>query len=336
MKWISIVVFFVMLHVEVPALAKDYLFVGNTYDKTISVITIPDHVLSRTLDVGGLIDDVRVSPDGKVMYVGFLDGARDTTTPHLVKAFDLHSGEEIWATETRGLPNHFDLSADGKTLIVPTSSEGWLHVIDTATGEIRQSLRVGFGAHSAHFSPDEKTAYIGLIQEEALIAVDLEKLEIARSYPMGAGVRPLAISNDGTKAHMQLSGLNGFRTLDLQSGHVLTTVHHAPLQNPEMTTYPYTVVHALALTSDGTRLFIGHSTDDYAVLYDASTFELLGRVPVGEEPAWAAVSPDGRFGYTSNRGDHTLSIISLTDMKEVKRLKVGLYPQRMYAVSLPD
>jgi YVTN family beta-propeller protein len=40
-------------------------------------------------------------------------------------------------------------------------------------------------------------------------------------------------------------------------------------------------------------------------------------------------SRDGKFAYISNRRDNTISVLSLGDRKEVSRIKVGEFPQRM-------
>jgi YVTN family beta-propeller protein len=40
-------------------------------------------------------------------------------------------------------------------------------------------------------------------------------------------------------------------------------------------------------------------------------------------------SLNGDFAYVSNRRDSTISVISVPERKEVTRIKVGEFPQRM-------
>ena len=43
---------------------------------------------------------------------------------------------------------------------------------------------------------------------------------------------------------------------------------------------------------------------------------------------------DGRFCFVSSRKSDTVSVISFDDGRELARIKVGTYPQRMWAVAI--
>jgi YVTN family beta-propeller protein len=47
-------------------------------------------------------------------------------------------------------------------------------------------------------------------------------------------------------------------------------------------------------------------------------------------------SADGAYAYVSNRKSDNLSVISVRELKEVKRIGVGKYPQRLRIVDVPS
>ena len=81
------------------------------------------------------------------------------------------------------------------------------------------------------------------------------------------------------------------------------------------------------LELDGALIALGIGGN--TAIYSMPDLQLLGTVPVGREPNWVTFSRDSKFAYVSNRRDNTLSVISIPERKEVARLKVGEFPQRM-------
>jgi len=45
-------------------------------------------------------------------------------------------------------------------------------------------------------------------------------------------------------------------------------------------------------------------------------------------------SSDGQFAYVTNRGSNDVSIISVAELKELQRVKVGTYPKRLQVVNV--
>ena len=107
------------------------------------------------------------------------------------------------------------------------------------------------------------------------------------------------------------------------------TVHLPSLGVPLPMGWPQTVNHGLALTADGRLLLAAGSMKDFVAIYQVSDMSLLATIPVGKDPNWIVFSPDERFAYVSNRGEHTVSVISMADRKEIARLKAGKLPMRM-------
>jgi len=315
----------------------ELLYVANNHDGTVSVISIPEFKVTGEINVnpdqalretGGntYADDVVLSSDGSRMYIS-RGGLRD------VAAFGLPDGNLLWRVGTDGLADHFALSPDGNRLFVSVYSEDRVHVIDTEEGKELARIASCSGPHVIRFSPDGRRVYNGCMIGDALDVIDAASLKVTRRYSFLEGVRPFEVSADERKAWVQLTRLHGLVELDLREGRVTKTVHlPVPPGVNAQQDFPHTAHHGLALNPEGTRLCVAATVADYVALLSVPELDLLSTVAVGSEPSWAITSLDGRYCYVSSRKNDTVSVISFDDGRELARIKVGKYPQRMWTV----
>lgn len=318
--------------------ATEFLYVANNHGGTVSVIAIPEFEVVREIDIiadqplgetgaSTYADDIVVSADGSRMYVS-RGGLRD------VAAFSLPGGDLLWRLDTDGLADHFALSPDEKTLFVSVYSEDRAHVIDTAEGRELARVATCSGPHGMRFSADGRRVYNGCMIGDALDVIDAASFEVTRRYSFLEGVRPFEISRDERKAWVQLTRMHGFVEIDLEEGRVTKTVHlPVPPGVTAQQDFPHTAHHGMTLNPAGTRLCVAGTVANYVALLSVPALDLLATVPVGSEPSWAISSLDGRYCYVSSRRNDTVSVIAFDDGREVARIGVGSYPQRMWAVA---
>ena len=318
--------------------ATELLYVANNHAGTVSVIAIPEFEVVDTIDVmadqslaepggGTYADDVVLTADGSRMFVS-RGGLRD------VAAFSLPGGDLLWRVPTDGLADHFALSPDGRLLFVSVYSEDRAHVIDTAEGQELARIATCSGPHGMRFSPDGQRVYNGCMIGDELAVIDASSFEVTRRHNFLEGVRPFEIARDEKKAWIQLTRLHGLVEFDLDEGRVTKTIH---LPVPEGVTaqraFPHTAHHGLALNPDGSRLCAAGTVADYVALLTVPALDLVSTVTVGREPSWAISSIDGKYCFVSSRKADTVSVISFEDGREMARIDVGSYPQRMWAVA---
>jgi len=75
---------------------------------------------------------------------------------------------------------------------------------------------------------------------------------------------------------------------------------------------------AIALSPDGSALWVGGNAANVVYRIGAETLEVEGQVETGTKPIRVAMHPSGRWAVTSNYGDGSLSVID-TDIGEVSR-----------------
>lgn len=335
----NFVVLALFLATAVPA--KEYLYIHNTDSGTVSKIAIPEHEVVSTIDVGLQIDYLAKSPDNRVLYVNRIE----LIDPELGKwgdsgeliAFDTRTDEELWRVQLDGMPNHHTVSADGRYVYVPYFNDYWLAVVDTEQRAVVDKIFVGMGGHVTKLSPDGKRLYVGSMYWNHIAIVDLEKREMIERLNFPELVRPFEFTQDESRLYVQLSSLHGFVEVDRQTGERQTHL----LPDPEGLAvpgerYPRTVNHGIELIKDETELWIVATAIDQLMVYSHPELELVTSIPVGSYPNAVTFDGDQRYAYTGNPRSNDVSVVDTATYREIARIPVGLYPQRMVVIDVPE
>ena len=141
--------------------------------------------------------------------------------------------------------------------------------------------------------------YVTLIAAGKFLKIDthdfLVKGEVAGITKAGM----IQISPDGTKAYVSRSSTSDpiFNTVFVVNIQNMTKIKEILLPAPG-------VPHGIALTPDGSKLYVANLTLDRISIVDAVNDEFVDDIvlPAGTEPMQAATSPDGNYLYISARG----------------------------------
>ncbi|HEX8099357.1 MAG TPA: serine/threonine protein kinase, partial [Actinomycetota bacterium] len=168
------------------ATTQNVLLVGNNWDGTVDVVNpktfkklgrinvAPDYqscieqpspdqaapcTINNELAAEGhpqLVDDIRVSPDGAVLYV---------SRPSMgdVAAFDLLTRQMLWRVDIGMRTDHLALSPDGRELLVSVTLDRVVDVIDTQQAAIVDQIPAGDFPHENEYSEDGGLIYDGSI-----------------------------------------------------------------------------------------------------------------------------------------------------------------------------
>jgi DNA-binding beta-propeller fold protein YncE len=364
------------------AATVDVLLVGNNWDGTVDVIhprtfarldridvapdfeqrlaeMTPDQRAARELNNefaaeghDQLVDDMRVSPDGTILYVSRPSlgdaAAFDLTTVAPGRGSSL--GRRLaWHTNVSGYrSDHTALSPDGGRLLVSATITNVIEVIDTATGTIVDQIPTGDFPHENDYSHDGTLIFNGSIgrviapDDPALDAgkgnrwltiADAATHAVRKVIDFGVGIRPFVVLPDNRTMYVQLSFFHGFVEYDLEQARALRTVN-LPLseeaQQLRREDYPLdSAHHGIALNRRSTRICIAATVSNYAAILHRRSLRVVRYVPVGRKPYWATSSTDGRYCFVANSDTDDVSVISYGRAREVARLPVGDHPQRM-------
>jgi YVTN family beta-propeller protein len=321
--------------------AAEFAYLENSDSGDVSVISIPGHEVVSTIKLGPFLDDVTASHDGRILYVNRYDslgtGDKHVAESGEVIAVSTETEQVLWRTRVDGWPNHLSISLDDRLLYVPLFNTLWMEVIDTQEHKVVKKFQIGFGGHGTRLSPDGKRIYVGSMLTDVLTVFDLETLKPVKTLPFKAAVRPFAFLHDESTLYVQLSRLHGFEVVDLSNDKIVREVL-LPALGPDVARpkfYPHTYNHGLELSPDEKLLFASGGIGNYVCVYSVPDLTLRATIPVGREPNWIAFSQDGSYAYVTNRKSDNVSVISVRDLKEIKRIPVGTYPQRIRTLLVP-
>ncbi|HET6985636.1 MAG TPA: glutaminyl-peptide cyclotransferase, partial [Kribbella sp.] len=210
-------------------------------------------------------------------------------------------------------PRHAGPQPDGTAV----TTYGWRV---TPAGEQTQLGEKPFGSA---LSPDGK--YLAISNDgtrtQSLSLVETSSGKVLQSLPYSSPQAlfiGLAWSPDGNKLYAAAGGNDKIRVYS-RAGAQLTEV--APITVPKGS-FP----SGLAVSGDGSRLFVANNGSGALSAVDTATGQVLGAVATGPNPFTVGLTADGRTAYVSNWGTTTVSAVDTATMTVRKTLQVGSHP----------
>lgn len=135
----------------------------------------------------------------------------------------------------------------------------------------------------------------------------------------------IQISPDGTKAYVSRSSTSDpiFNTIFVINITNMTEINQILLP-------AFGVPHGIALTPDGTKLYVANLSEDRISIVDATTDEFVEDIVLsqGTEPMQTTISPDGNYLYVSARGTSKMLVIDTATRSVID--EVGVSPGPMH------
>jgi YVTN family beta-propeller protein len=165
-------------------------YVANKNDRRfVSVIDLQSRKMVGSIDMPNGTQGITASPDGKQVL------AMDLTDPKIAvidTATDKVTGHVAIAGAKRGLWRA-RYSPDGKRLLVASSAENDVHVLDAADpGGPQHTIKTGRTPFGIAFTADSRTALIGNHGDGSVDVLDLQSLTLVRNFKAGAGIEALS------------------------------------------------------------------------------------------------------------------------------------------------
>lgn len=333
----------ILLTISLGAQAKEILYIHNTFSGEISKISIPEHEVIGEIEIGFYMDYVNKSPDNETLYVNRIYGdIPGAIAPNIgidgeLIAIDTRTDAIKWRLDLDGMPHHMSASKDGKYVFIPYYDTWYLAVVDVDERQIVKKIFIGHGGHGTKVSANGEHLYVGSMMNDTLTVVDTKTLEVVNRFGFRDAVRPFAITKDESTIYVQQSWLHGFIVLDPKTRDQ-HTVHLPDLgkEVPMPDFYPHNVNHGIALNPDESQLWAVGSALNFVAVYTHPDLGHVANIPVGNDPNAIVFNGDGRFAYISNRKGNDMSVIDTKSYKEVKRIPLGKYPQRMVIIDVPE
>jgi len=194
------------------------------------------------------------------------------------------------------------------TVLVTERQLGSVTAFDGATGGVIWTARTGatpIGVTSPHGTRKVYTSDEGSNQ---MSVFDLRTGTLLKTIPMGQGPHHLMASRSGRRIYVGEFLQNTVGVVDTSTD--TETAHY--LANP----LPDARTHAVFVTRDGKDLYTTNTRADRTQVgdvahIDARNGRLLCNETVGVDPSEILVTPDGKRGYVSVRGENKVKELDL-------------------------
>jgi YVTN family beta-propeller protein len=296
------------------------LYVGSSRGDDIGIVDLASLKVIGDIKAGERVHGVCLQADGKRLFA-------TVESDHTLRIIDTASRQTIATVKVSGRPNQCAATPDGKYVAVPIRDGDSVDIIDVKHEKIVKNLPIK-EPHNALNTGSNRYIYVSSMGGNEVDLIDLEKMDYAAHIPVGGRPRPYVVSPDGKTMYVALANLHGFVTVDIPEKKVLERVEipseHATLRKLEYET-PDTLTHGLALTPDGSELWVSSLLDDAMNIYDVKAKKVTGKV----------FTPDGKYACISNTDTGDVSVIDVKSRREVTRVKVGKVPKRLAVATAP-
>lgn len=166
-------------------------------------------------------------------------------------------------------------------------------------------------------APDGRTLYAALNLESAVAFIETATGRVQRSVPLAPPARaddlgrlPYALALVDHKLYVSEWNGGGVSVIDTGEGKLLRRIRSGG--HPS----------GLALSPDGTRLYVANATSDTVSVIDTSADAVVGTVdlspypgaPMGSMPNAVAVAPDGKTLYVANGGNNDVAVVDTASL----------------------
>ena len=306
------------------------LYVGNSRGDNISVIDMASLKVTGEIKAGEHVHGVCVQADGKRLFA-------TVEVDHTLRIIDTATQKTIGTVKLAGRPNQCAVTPDGKYVAIPIRDGDQVDIVDVNQQKIVKSLPIK-EPHNALNNGSNRYIFVSAMSGHEVATIDLDKMDYSAHIPVGGRPRPYVVNSAGDTMYVALAELHGFVIVDMAQEKVIERVaipsEHATLRKLEYET-PDTLTHGLALTPDGSELWVSSLLDDSMYIYDVKAKKVTGRVSTGVGPNWIVFTPDGKYACISNTDTDDVSVIDVKARREVSRVKVGKVPKRMAIAIAP-
>jgi YVTN family beta-propeller protein len=171
-------------------------------------------------------------------------------------------------------------------------------------------------------SPNGRLAYIANRNAGVVTVVDTSVDKVVATIPVQAGPpQYLAFAPDGKRVYVSI--FNDQKTINVVG--VLDTTSNSITSTIPVGTRPF----ALAVTPDGSKLYVPNHDSGTVSVIDTASSTLVHDIKVAPNPHWVAFSPDGSTAYTANHESGVVSIINTSDDSVAGEVRVQVSPHSL-------
>lgn len=315
--------------------AKSVVFVTNRDSSDIAVIDMKTNTIIDRIAVGNFANPhmAVATNDGKYLLA-------TGTNANFVAVIDLET-REMSKVRLSLMPEHFDITPDGKYAYIGNMGSGEVSVVDIENRLEVNRIAGFFEPHGPVCLPGGDKVYIGNMGAHEVGIIDTKNPTLARRVEVGSafamamvdmpnkltdlvGIANPTLTIDGRFAYAADGDSNQVAVIDTATDSVVATI---PVGDEPWRAYA---------SPDGTKMLVPNNGDQTVSVIDTASNKVIATFPAGEDMTGVNFVNGGKKAYVISRGEGALYVLNLEKMKEAKRIKLGEDLMLETASTTPD
>ncbi|MSP43605.1 MAG: hypothetical protein EXR08_09615 [Alphaproteobacteria bacterium] len=233
---------------------------------------------------------------------------------HQIVFINTINGERHGLPVTGEGPRAIAVSPNGQLAVVSNygseqAAGTTLQVINVNSGRLRNTLSIApYKRPSAiQWLPDNHRALVAVEGPNSLLMIDVATAAIVNSFGAAAATpRQFALTRDGRSVFLGDPAGGKLRRLDTADGKE-TAVSDISA-----------VAQSLAVSSDGTRLWVVDSSENTIKVLDGGNLRLIAGLDAGNLPMGVALTPNGHYALVSNALSADIAVYDTGTLEQVQ------------------
>lgn len=210
-------------------------------------------------------------------------------------------------------------------LIVCNQQDHNVTIANLVDGKVLHTIKTGYGPHEAAVSPSGKLVAISNYGTAAnaegpgnsLTIIELPSAKVVKTVSTGEYTRPHGLVwRTENEVFATSETKQALILVDIKADKV-TKVYETKARGSHMLAW-----HA-------NRLYSADIGDARVTQFDVAKGEKIGEAKVGAGSEGIGISPDGKWVWTGNRGEHSVSVVETATMKTIATIPTEGLPYRV-------
>lgn len=288
---------------------------------------------SATLDVIATIPlgkrprGIHASPDHRFLYIALSGspiagpGVDESKLPPPDKTadgigvFDVAQNKLVRMIQSGSDPENFDITPDGRTIIVSNEDDAKASFIDIASGKVTKSVPVGEEPEGVKVSPNGKFVYVTSEVTGTISAIDVASAKLIKTFKVARRPRSVAFLADISRAYASAENDGAVTVID--------ATKHEAIQTITLGERGVIKPMSVLLSPDGATLYVSTGRGKKVFFIDTATNRIKTSLEVGDRPWGIALSPDAKLLFTANGPSNDVSVVDLATISVTKKIKAG-------------
>lgn len=302
---------------QYPPDYREYAWVTNGGDNTVSVIDLVNMQEAGTIQVGADPTAIAINPRHDEVYVANTGGSS-------VSVIDAVHNRVVYTIPVHRGPSAIAVGKEGALAYVANSLSNNVSVVDLRKRREIGAIGVGEGPDSVRISPDGGSLVVANGRAGSVTVADPRTLRVRSVFNGCPGASDAVILPNSSKAFVACSSGHQVMVVGLaqpqssvpedRSDHLLAFLDVGPAP-----------AH-LALKPDGGEIFVSNAGGDTFSEIATTNNEVGGSYTIGEHPSGGIVSSDNSLLWISNSAANTVAAYSIDDGQLVNTVQVGNGP----------